>query len=143
MPVSRPKMMTSDRTTSTTTSNTGDERLLAQDVGQRGMLVGQQRPNRVQLAGAAGDAKLLGERADNAPIRSSMRRWRRAALLALDATLQVGDRSLALVGVRHRQEHIDARVLVQLLRGGQDQPRKRTGVQLRPLLVADGQQGLG
>src|SRR4051794_5733938 len=139
MPVSRPKMMTSDRTSSTTRSNTGDERLLAQDVRQRGMLVGQQRPNRVQLAGAAGDAKLLGEGADDAPIRSSVGRWRRATLLELDATLQVGDGALALVGVRHRQDHIDARVVVQLLRGGQDQPRKGTGVQLRPLLVADGQ----
>src|SRR5919199_6551150 len=101
MPVSRPKMMTSDRTRSTARSNTGDKRLLAQDVGQRGMLLGQQRPNRVQLARAAGDAKLLGDGANDAPVRSSVQRRRGASLLALDATFQVGDRSLALVGVRH------------------------------------------
>ena len=68
-------------------------------------------------------------------LRSGMRREHalpdlpdRATLLELDATLQVGDGALALVGVRHRQDHIDARVVMQLLRGGQDQPRKGTGV---------------
>src|ERR687885_2948816 len=100
MPVSKAMMITSDRTTSTARSNTGDQRLLAQDLRQVGVLVGQQRADRVQLGRAAGQAKLLGERAHDAPVGSSVWRWRRATLLALDPALQIGDCPLALVGVR-------------------------------------------
>src|SRR5919199_6332828 len=113
MPVSKAMMITSDRTTSTTRSNTGEQRLLAQDLRQVGMLLGQQLADRVQLGRAAWEAKLLGQRAHDAPVGASVRRRQCAALLALDATLQIGDRPLALVGVRQRQEHLDAGIIRQ------------------------------
>src|SRR5919202_4975283 len=98
MPVSKAMMITSDRTTSTAMSNTGDQRLLAQHFRQVGMLLGQQSADGLQLGRAIGEAKLLGERAHDAPVGASVRRRRRATLLALDATFQIGDRRLALIG---------------------------------------------
>src|SRR5712691_11801828 len=120
MPVSRAMMMTSDRTTSTTRSNTGDQRLLAHDGAQRGMFVDQQHPNRVQLGRAAGNAELLSELADDAPVCASVGRRRRATLLVLEPTLEIGDRSLALVRMRHWHKNIDARVVVHWLGRGQE-----------------------
>ena len=42
MPVSRPTMITSERTASISTSDTGDQRLLLEHVGKRRMLVGDE-----------------------------------------------------------------------------------------------------
>ena len=50
----------------------------------------------------------------------------------LDATFEIGDGRLALVGVRHRQHDLDARVVGHWLRGGQDEARKRAGLRARP-----------
>src|SRR5919204_2317646 len=107
MPVSKAMMITSDRTTSTTRSNTGDQRLLSQHLAQRRMRIRHQGSNGLQLVRTAGYAKLLGNRAEHAPIRASVGRRRGATLLALDAALQIGDASLTLVGVGHRQKDVD------------------------------------
>src|ERR1700674_2524552 len=92
MPVSSAKMMTSARTTSIKISDTRGGHLLApgQNLGVGRMLVGHQRPNHLQALRGRAASKSLGEAGDNAPIRARVRERRRATLLMLDSTFEIG-----------------------------------------------------
>src|SRR5438132_5834367 len=103
MPVSRPMMMISERTTSISRSDTRDERLLEQEVRVGRMLVGDARADQLQvIAGHHSQSKARSELGDDGPVGARLGRGRRATLLVLHPPLQVGDTGLALVGMRHR-----------------------------------------
>src|ERR1051326_6877102 len=84
MPVSSATMITSERTTSISTSDTRDQRLLGHDLGQVRMLIDDARADRPEIVAARhrhteADAELDGD----APVGPSLYRRRRA-------TFQIG-----------------------------------------------------
>src|SRR5947209_3190045 len=101
MPVSKATMMTSDRTTSINRSNTREQHLLAQSVRKGRMFVGDERADDVDAHRRRTDAELVRNPGHDGPIASGVLRRRRAALLVLQATLEVDQRCLALVGMSH------------------------------------------
>src|SRR4051812_48743142 len=112
MPVNNATMITSDRITSIRRSNTRDQRLLLEDVGERWVFVGNERANGVQAGWeSTRETKGTGQLSQDRPVSTRVRRRRRAASLVLDAALQIGDRRLPLVGMRHGEDHVDARVV--------------------------------
>src|SRR5258708_35097332 len=137
MPVSKAMMMTSERTTSITTSNTREQHLLAQGLRKVRMFSADERTHDVDALRRRTDAELLGDASHDGPVGSSM--WRRhgATLLVLQPTFEVDQRCLALVGVGHGQDVVDPRVVGHGLSGGQYNARERAGMQVGPGLVAD------
>src|SRR5215207_2456348 len=119
MPVSRAKMITNERIASTTISSIA------------------RAPRRSDRAQIVGQRQAEGRRQarDDAPIGPRPGRRSGAAVLLLDATLEIGDGCLALVRVRHRQEDFDARVVRHRPRRCHDYMRG-AGVELCPGFVA-------
>src|SRR5579859_2804652 len=103
MPVSRPKMMISERTTSMRSSDTGHQLGFTHDRGKFRVLGRKTRADRFDVVGWQRHAKSTGQLGHDAPIGAGKRRWRRATLLVLNYADQVRHAGLALVRVGHRQ----------------------------------------
>src|SRR5207248_1101604 len=110
MPVSRAKMMINERTESSKISDTRDQRLHGERLGELRMLV-QQRATDVPELIRRAHSKLLCEARGDCPVRAGMQGRGSSAFLQLEATLEIGQTALALVGVRHRQDDFDTRII--------------------------------
>src|SRR5262249_4211000 len=111
MPVSKATMITSERMTSMSSSDTRDQNLLALHRGQIRVVRHDALANCFQIVGGHGDSQALPELGGNAPAGSAVHGLRRAAFLLLDSAFEVAHTGLALVGVRGGQHHVDARVV--------------------------------
>src|ERR1700716_4693192 len=89
MPVSKAKMTINARTMSISSSDTGEEDLLAEGVGKPGVLVSDQGADQVKVVGRrAWQAQALRYVGDDAPIGAGVRRGGSGAPLWLRAGVQ-------------------------------------------------------